>query len=331
MIQKLLAAFPQSVQRTLKMQEQTTIQKNALAVLPPAVLCTLLWGSAFPFIKIGYQVCRVEGPFSQILFAGFRFAMAGLLVLLFQSVRLKQLCVPPHGSRMAVFRLGLVMTAGQYLLFYLGLAHTTGVRGSIIQGTGTFMTVILAHFFLRGADRLTAGRILGCLVGFAGVVLVNIGGTGGAFTFQGEGLMFLAAAMFSVGTLMSKRLTDRVEPFCTTGWQLFFGGVVLVAVGLLGGGRFTLLGATAWGVLLYLAALSSVAFTIWTMLLQKFPAGQVAIYSFLTPVFGVLLSALLLHESLAGGRTVAALALVSAGILLVTITVPIGHKKHLHP
>ncbi|MCH3972410.1 MAG: DMT family transporter [Oscillospiraceae bacterium] len=309
------------------MQKKSTSQKNALAALPAALVCTALWGSAFPFIKIGYRVCAVTGAFSQTLFAGCRFALAGILVLLFQAVRQRHFSLPPRGSRLAIFRLGLVMTAAQYLCFYLGLAHTTGVRGSIIQGTGTFLTVLLAHFLLRGSDRLTAGRVLGCLVGFAGVVLVNLDGSGGAFSFQGEGLLFLAAAMFSVGSILSKFLTGKADPFCITGWQLLIGGVVLAVAGFLGGGRITLASGTAWGVFLYLAALSSVAFTIWTILLQKYPAGQVAVYTFLTPVFGVLLSALLLHESIAGAKTAAALVFVCVGILLVNLTAPHSEKS----
>lgn len=294
--------------------------KDVVTVVLPATLCTLLWGSAFPAIKIGYNTFQVKGPFSQILFAGFRFALAGLLVLLFQSVREKKISIPPRESWFSVFRLGLVMTTGQYLLFYLGLAHTTGVRGSIIQGTGTFLTVILAHFFLRGDDRITRNRVLGCLIGFAGVVLVNLDSAGGSFSFQGEGLMFLATAMFSVSSLLIKGITRTVEPFCTTGWQLFFGGMALVIIGLYGGGQLTPTGPLCWGILLYLAVLSSVAFSIWTILLQKHPAGKIAAYNFLTPVFGVLLSALFLQESLSGWKTVVALALVCVGIILVNLT-----------
>lgn len=309
----------------LKTSENTKI---AVTVVLPAALCTLLWGSAFPFIKIGYEAFHVEGPFSQILFAGYRFALAGLLVLLFQSVRQKCFCIPPRGSRLSVFRLGLVLTAGQYLLFYLGLAHTTGVRGSIIQGTGTFLTVILAHFFLRGDDRITTSRILGCLIGFAGVVLVNLDGAGGSFTFAGEGFMFLATAMFSVGSLLNKGVTRTVEPFCATGWQLFLGGIVLIVIGICGGGQLTPSGAACWGIFLYLAALSSIAFSIWAILLQKHPAGQVAVYNFLTPVFGVLLSALLLQESLSGWKTAVALILVCAGIILVNLAAPANRRKN---
>lgn len=293
-----------------------------LRILLPAAVCTFLWGSAFPFIKLGYAAFAVEGPFSQILFAGLRFALAGLLLLAVLTVRGRRVPVPPKGSRLSVLRLGLVLTAGQYFFFYLGLANTTGVRGSIIQGMGTFLTVVLAHFWFHGkdGDRMTGRKALGCIVGLLGVVLANFEGTQGGFSFSGEGLMLLATVLFAVGSLFSKDVTKTVDPFCATGWQLLLGGLVLTLVGLFGGGRLCVPASfSGWGIFLYLAALSSVAFAIWTRLLQKFAAGRVAVYNFLTPLFGVLLSACLLGESLSGVQIVLALLLVCLGIVLVNL------------
>ncbi len=293
-----------------------------LRILLPAAVCTFLWGSAFPFIKLGYAAFAVEDPFSQILFAGLRFALAGLLLLAVLTVRGRRVPVPPKGSRLSVLRLGLVLTAGQYFFFYLGLANTTGVRGSIIQGMGTFLTVVLAHFWFHGkdGDRMTGRKALGCIVGLLGVVLANFEGTQGGFSFSGEGLMLLATVLFAVGSLFSKDVTKTVDPFCATGWQLLLGGLVLTLIGLLGGGRLCAPASfSGWGIFLYLAALSSVAFAIWTRLLQKFAAGRVAVYNFLTPLFGVLLSACLLGESLSGVQIVLALLLVCLGIVLVNL------------
>lgn len=293
-----------------------------LRILLPAAVCTFLWGSAFPFIKLGYAAFAVEGPFSQILFAGLRFALAGLLLLAVLTVRGRRVPVPPKGSRLSVLRLGLVLTAGQYFFFYLGLANTTGVRGSIIQGMGTFLTVVLAHFWFHGkdGDRMTGRKALGCIVGLLGVVLANFEGTQGGFSFSGEGLMLLATVLFAVGSLFSKDVTKTVDPFCATGWQLLLGGLVLTLIGLLGGGRLCAPASfSGWGIFLYLAALSSIAFAIWTRLLQKFAAGRVAVYNFLTPLFGVLLSACLLGESLSGVQIVLALLLVCLGIVLVNL------------
>lgn len=312
------------------MQNAAAVPGKAFRIVLPAVLCTLLWGSAFPFIKMGYAQFQITGPFPEILFAGLRFALAGVLVLLVQTIRLRRVPVPPRGSWWPVLRLGLVFTAGQYLFFYLGLAHTTGVKGSIIQGLSTFITVILAHFLLRGDDRITVKKALGCLVGFCGVVLANLDGATGGFSLFGEGFMIIATVMFAAGTLMSKSVTRTVDSFCATGWQLLCGGLVLVIVGFAGGGRLSAPQSPAgWGIFLYLAALSSVAFGLWTTLLQKYSAGRVAVYNFLTPLFGVMLSALLLGEQLGGWKLFAAVGLVCAGILLVNLPQRVGTRGRL--
>src|SRR3546814_20482177 len=70
--------------------------------------------------------------------------------------------------------LGLTQTGLQYIFFYVGLSYTTGVKASILNATGTFFSVLLAHFIYKN-DRLSHNRILWCLVGFVGVMAVNLG------------------------------------------------------------------------------------------------------------------------------------------------------------
>ena len=102
-----------------------------------------------------------------------------------------------------------------------------------------------------------------------------------------------------------------------TGWQLLFGGALLAAAGLMGGARLTIPSPQALGLLLYLAALSAVAFTLWTLLIKYNPVSKISIYNFLTPVFGVLLSGIFLHESFLSVKNLSALILVCIGITLV--------------
>ena len=109
-----------------------------------------------------------------------------------------------------------------------------------------------------------------------------------------------------------------------SGYQFFCGGMVLTAVGLLGGGRVNLAGVSAggWALLLYMGFISAAAYTLWGILLKYNPVGRVAVFGFMNPMFSFLLSALLLGEgSQAFGWTgLSALALVCAGILIVNLT-----------
>jgi drug/metabolite transporter (DMT)-like permease len=296
--------------------------KSRLSVFALATLCCFLWGSAYPAIKNGYALLGIApgDVASQMVFAGWRFVLAGVILLVVAAAMRKP--VLSLGRRQAgeVALLGLTQTAVQYVFFYVGLAHASGVKSSIMNATGVFFSVVLAHF-IYAHDRLTARKALGCLVGFAGVVVVNLGGGGRLtfdFTLPGEGFVVIAAFVLAAASIYGKRLSATIDPMVMTGWQLLVGGVVLTVGGMAFGGRMQDVGFAAGGLLLYMALLSSVAFAVWSQLLKHNPVGLVAAFNFLVPVFGVGLSAIFLGESFLRWSNLAALGLVCGGIWLVT-------------
>ncbi len=103
-----------------------------------------------------------------------------------------------------------------------------------------------------------------------------------------------------------------------TGWQLLFGGLVLTAMGLVGGGHFAGFSIGAGLLVVYLAAVSAVAFALWSLLLKHNPVGSVAVFNFEIPIFGAVIAALVLGETVLEWKNLVALLLVSAGIWLVT-------------
>ena len=179
--------------------------KNKTCVVLLAILCNVLWGSAFPMIKIGYQEFGIESSVSgKILFAGIRFFLAGLLLFAVTLIRKRKLPVISRENRVRVIILALVQTTTQYFFFYLGLANTSASNGSIYNSTAAFMAVIMAHFFFRN-DRLNRYKVIGCLLGFAGVLAVTLDPAEGAhFSLAGEGLVLIATAAFAAGSLISK-------------------------------------------------------------------------------------------------------------------------------
>lgn len=295
-------------------------------VLAVAILCCFLWGSAVPALKIGYGVFGIvpsDTP-SLLLFAGVRFTLAGALLLAYAAASGRPIGL--DGQTLGeVSLLGLVSTAGQYLFYYVGLAHSTGVKTSITTSSSTFFSAILAHWLYTN-DKLTGRRLLGCLLGFLGVVAVNFSGAGldFSFTLLGEGFILIAALLFSLGGIYGKRVSGHLDVTVMTGWQLGLGGLMLALAGFATGGH---LGSFGWeGVLLlaYLAALSSAAFALWALLLKHNPVGSVAIFNCLIPIFGVTLSGLVLGESFLEWKNLVALALVSLGIWLATA---VGREK----
>jgi len=282
-----------------------------------AVLCTLLWGSAIPIVKISSPLFGIVTSFDRILFAGVRFTGAGLVTLLVARFRSPAASPFTFQRTASLLGLGLIQTTAQYVCFYLGLAHALGSRTAILNSTSTFFTVFLAALFFS-AERVTLQKLVGCLVGFLGILLANLGGSvGGAFSWNGDFLILLSSLFFALGSVLSKRLSRQEDPIRVTGAQLSLGGAVLLGIGLLGGGTLPLVNLQGLLLLLYLIFLSAAAFTIWTSLLRRYDAASVSVYFFLLPVFGVALSGLLLGERIASVQTIAALLLVCAGIAIV--------------
>lgn len=290
-------------------------------VVALALLCCLLWGSSYPAIKTGYAwfgIARTDIP-TQLVFAGWRFLGAGLILLAWALSQRKPIVNLGAGSARRLVVLGLSQTTLQYVFFYVGLAYTTGVKGSIMNATGTFFSVLLAHWIYHN-DRLSHAKLWGCLVGFAGVMVVNLGrGTLDLdFTLLGEGFVVIAAFVLAAASIYGKQVSQRMDSVVMTGWQLGIGGVALLAIGSALGGSLTGFTWASTALLVYLALLSSAAFSLWSILLKHNRVSQVTVFNFTVPIFGAALSALFLGEALLEWKNLLALVLVCAGIWLVT-------------
>lgn len=286
-----------------------------------AILCTLLWGSAYPAIKNGFALLNIspDDVPSQMVFAGYRFLLAGIFLLLLARATGRPWWGMKEGQLGKVTVLGLTQTTLQYIFFYIGLAFATGVKASIVNATGTFFSVLLAHFIYRN-ERLSYRKSIGCLTGFAGVMVVNFSDSLLTldFTLAGEGAVMFAAFILAAASIYGKTISQTMDAMLMTAWQLAIGGAALLAIGFAFGGKsgdFTL---TSFSLLVYLALLSSIAFALWSILLKFNPVGMVTIFNFLIPIFGAGLSALFLNESIMEWKNLIALVLVCGGIYLVT-------------
>ncbi len=302
-----------------KPNKVASILKRPAVWISAALFCALLWGSAFPAIKTGYELFQIDttSVYAILVFAGVRFTIAGLLTLLIAIPLTKSFPKVEKSERKGVFLLGLVQTTLQYTFFYIGLSITTGVNGSILSSTSGFIAVIFAAMYYAN-DRLTAGKIIGILMGLAGVILLNLGEgeLSTNFSFFGEGFMLISAALSALGALMSKELTGKTGPFAVSGYQLLLGGILLAVVGYIGGGRLAPTGTAAYLLMTYLAFLSCSAFGIWTLLLKYHALSKISMFKVTIPIFGSLLSIVFLGEPLRL-TAVFSLILIVGGIVVL--------------
>lgn len=286
-----------------------------------AFISCALWGSAFPCVKIGYRMLNIgaSDTASQILFAGIRFVIAGIMVIIYSSIREKKFLAPSKKEIPKVMALSSFQTIIQYLLFYIGLARTTGVKSAVIIGSNVFVAILISSLLFR-LEKLTLRKVAGCIAGFAGIVLINLpkGGFDFSFTLTGEGFMFLSTFSYAFSSVLMKKYSETCNPVMLSGWQFLFGGAVMALAGAVTGGGFAVSTVSAGAMLLYLSFISAAAYSIWATLLQYNPVSKVTVYGFINPVIGVLLSALLLHEGDSLGiKAVLALLLICTGIFIV--------------
>jgi len=295
--------------------------KKTWVVFLLASVCCFLWGSAFPGVKIGYEWFHIASgeTAAQILFAGCRFFLAGILVILFGSLTSGKFLRPIGAEWKHAAVISLFQTILQYILFYIGLAHTAGTKASIIIGSNVFIAILTASLIFR-QEKLTRQKIAGCLIGFVGVVLINLapGEMSLAVSFGGEGLVLLSTVAYAFSSVIMKKYAKKDNPVMLSGYQFFIGGIVMMAAGYLMGGRISAVSGKAMLILLYLSFASAAAYTIWSQLLKYNPVSKVAVFGFMNPVFGVSLSAILLHENnqIPLWQGIAALICITVGIII---------------
>ena len=257
-----------------------------------------------------------------MLFAGTRFVLAGILTILIGSMLNRKMLLPTKSSAFNIVKLSLFQTILQYIFFYIRLAHNSGVKASIINGSNTFFVILVSALIFR-QEKLNLKKLAGCIIGFAGVIVVSMNGQkiDMNLSLMGDGSLFLCALSYAFSSCLMKNYSKKDNPVMLSGYQFIFGGIVMIIMGYALGGRITHISVNSVLMLIYLACISAVAYSLWGILLKHNPVSKVAIFGFTNPVFGVLLSAWWLGE---GGRELGvnaliALVLVCIGILIVNV------------
>lgn len=295
-----------------------TIFTKTIYVMIFALICTALWGSATPFIKTGYLCLGVQGTPSIMLFAGIRFSLAGILTVLICSIIDRKILYPKKESLKYIGIISIFQTVLQYIFFYVGLANTSGVKGTILSGSSAFFSILVAGLIFK-QEKINFRKLFACIIGFAGVVVVNLNGLKLNFNFFGDAFVIFSAICLAFSSVLMKIYSKYENPVVLSGYQFFVGGLVMIAIGLGTGGTISFESIKGIGILIYLAFLSAVAYALWGILLKHNPVSKVSIYSFMTPVFGVILSKLMLTETSAVSlfNVLAALVLICIGIITI--------------
>ena len=304
------------------MNETKSIFQNPIVVALGALLCCALWGSATPAIKTGSPLLIPQGHVpSTILFAGVRFLAAGVITIVIYSIARRKLLYPKLSNLPKVLTVSVFQMVIQYIFFYVGLANTTGVKGTVLSGSSAFFIVLIAAFVFK-TEKLNLKKILACVLGFAGIILVNLNGLDFTMNF-GDLFVIISTVSYAFSSMFMKKFSKYEDPVVISGYQFIFGGSFMIIVGLILGGEISFADTTGVVILIYLSFLSAIAYALWGVLLKYNSASRVSVFNFTTPVFGVILSAIFLsqeNDKINIVNLLLALLIVSAGILLLNLT-----------
>ncbi len=294
------------------------ISDKTVGILLALVVCAL-WGSLFPCVKIGYAAFHIASgdiP-SIVLFAGVRFALSGVILLLLNTAKERRLCLPTKQAILPILLVALTSIVLHYSFTYVGLSLGEGSKSAIVKQVG-FLFLSCFAFLFDKADRFTVPKLLSGILGFIGIIVTGLDGTGFHFAV-GDAVLILASFCSVASFILSKRAMKHISPALLVAYSQLIGGICLMGGGLALGGRITYVDPHAVAVFAYICFASITAYTLWNALLKVHDISMLSVIKFAEPLFAVVFSGLLLGENVLRPTYLVALVIILAAILLSNV------------
>ena len=265
-----------------------------------SLIAMLLWGSAIPLIKLTYIEAGIlpNDPGGKIFIAGIRFFMAGLLTYIYFFIFNRQKVERDKINYKFIIILALIQTTLQYSTYYIGLSNTLGSLAAVIQASNAFITVIISVILIAD-EKFTKRKVAALIIGSLGIIIINLKDAGNFhFKLTGEGFILIATTLNALASVLIRKYGRDQNSFLMTGTQFLLGATPLIIIGALSHTSPVNVSLKFFLMLCYGAFISATSFTIWTSVLQRHSASEFGIYKLFIPIFGTILSVLVLGEEL---------------------------------
>ena len=281
-----------------------------------ALLVMLLWGSLFPMVKIGYRVCEIDTSSvgSILMFAGVRFVVCGLIITAFAFAKGQRLDCHVRESLFPMAAMGLFSIVLHYACTYVGLSLTESSKTAILKQLGALMYICFSFLFVK-EEKFNRYKLLGALLGFAGIWAINAGGENSGSLSTGDLLIIGASVCTVASNLISKRVMARNPSMLTTGVSQFFGGIVLMGIAWGMNGSMPRITLNALPVAFAICFASILGYCLWFEIVRTGQLSQLFIIKFAEPIFASLFGAALLNENIWKWQYLAAFVLIALGIV----------------
>ena len=279
-----------------------------------ALFVMLLWGSLFPVVKISYGLYNVSSVGDILVFAGIRFAVCGFVICLYTFITDKESYKSAKQSIVPVLLSGLIAIVLHYAFTYCAMMFAESSKTAILKQIGVLFYVCFSFLFFKD-DRLTVSKLIGVLVGFAGIVAINADSGGVSFGI-GDALIIAASFCTVFSNVISKKVFRSVKPVTSTGVSQLFGGLILLFVGKLMGGSVTFRCDMSILIMFYICIASTFSYCIWYSIVKSGELSKLFIIKFAEPMFACVFGAVILGENVFNLQYLTAFFLISLGIFV---------------
>ena len=291
---------------------KTKVFKNIILPLIPMIL----WGSLFPMVKIGYTVFEINPASTPdiLMFAALRFTICGVLLCIWSGLKKAEFDKPIGKNIFYILLTGLFAIVLHYAFTYIGLAYTDSSKTALLKQLGALFYVCFAFLFIKD-EKFSLYKIIGAIVGFSGIIAINIGGGKIGFSF-GDILIILASLCTVISSILTRITAQKNSPYWVTGISQLGGGLILLAAALIMGAGLPIFTIKSALVFLYICIASIGGYTIWTYLMRECSLSRLFIVKFTEPLFACIFGAILLGEDIFKIQYLLAFILISSGIIL---------------
>lgn len=285
-----------------------------------SLIVMLLWGLLFPMVKLGYKTFGIESVGDILSFAGFRFLICGLIIIVFSFIKNPEAYKPLKSHLPQVLLSGVFAIILHYGFTYMGLNLTDGSKTAILKQLGAVFYICFSALFFPD-DKLSFKKIAGLILGVCGIIAINADSSG--ISIHVGDILIIAASFCTVfSNVISKKVFHFVEPIVSTGVSQLFGGIVLLAVGAMSGGNVGAVIPKTAGQLSTFAVIivaSIISYCLWFITVKKENLSKLFIIKFAEPLFAAIFGWILLGEDIFNLNYIAAFLLISVGIVVANM------------
>ena len=274
-------------------------KKSSLVPVLLALIVMMLWGSLYPSVKMSYKLFEIDTSYypNLLLFAGVRFTATGLMISLFQVAKKKTIPVMQTKQEwLGVLLVGVFAVLINYACTFFGLSVVESSKTALLKQSGMLVFIVVSAFFFK-EDKLTWQKGVGAILGLVSIIFLNLSDVGISFSLGS--IIIIASSVSSVASsVICKKMLKNVDSVVLTGYSQLFGGIVFLIVGTACGGSITLKEAGDFALLIYILLATSVSYSLWYTVVQKYELSKLFIIKLSEPMFAAIIGAIVLQENL---------------------------------